>query len=138
MNIYQSNTYRKNLSWLNFYDQSRASERQHVKDQQPCITAFVVFQHIRITGRSTRPDVTTVFHVRAYGRFIEIHSNLRRKNIYKTNQGSNFLGYSFSNSDNVQALIQFRRETQPRNLRRSFSLKNRRPIHFSHQLHSCC
>ena len=35
--------------------------------------------------------MTTVFHAWLYGRFIEIQSNLRRKKLHKTNQGSNFL-----------------------------------------------
>ena len=32
MNMYQSNTYRKDLSWLNVDDESRVQERQQVKD----------------------------------------------------------------------------------------------------------
>ena len=55
--------------------------------------------------------MTTVFHVWPYGRFIEIQSNLRRKKLHRTNQGSNFLGGSFSNRDNVRAPIPFRRES---------------------------
>ena len=43
----------------------------------------------------------------------EIQSNLRRKKLYRMNQGSNFLGGSFSNRDNVKASIQFRTERQP-------------------------
>ena len=34
MNVYQSNTYRKNFSWLQFDDKLSVQERQHVKDQQ--------------------------------------------------------------------------------------------------------
>ena len=45
------------------------------------------------------------------------------------NQGSNFLGGSFSNRDNVRALIQFRKEKQPQDFKRWFVLKNK-PIHF--------
>ena len=44
----------------------------------------------------------TVFHACPYGRFIEIESNLRRKKLHRMNQGSNFLGGSFSNRDNVR------------------------------------
>ena len=61
--------------------------------------------------------------------FIEIQSNLRRKKLHRTNQGSNFLGGSFNNRDNVRAPVQFRRESQPQHLKRWFFLKNR-PIHF--------
>ena len=68
----------------------------------------------------------TMFHTWPYGRFIKIQSNFRSN---KSRQGSNFLGGSFSNRDNVRAPIQFRREGQPQHLKRWFFLKNR-PIHF--------
>ena len=63
-------------------------------------------------ARLNSPDVTTVFHTWAYGRFIEIQSNPRRKKLHRTNSNSNFLGGSFSNRDNVRTPIQFRREGQ--------------------------
>ena len=37
MNIYQSNTYRKDLSWLNFDVESRIQEKQQMKEQQSYI-----------------------------------------------------------------------------------------------------
>ena len=49
--------------------------------------------------------MTTVFHVWLYGIFMEIKSNLRKKELHRTNQGSNFLGGSFSNGDHVRAPI---------------------------------
>ena len=89
-----------------------------MKDQQSRISIFVAYLTIPIATRGTRPDTTTVFHAWAYGRFIEIQSNLKRKKLHRTNQGSNFLGGSFSNRDNVRAPIQFRRESQPQHLKR--------------------
>ena len=56
---------------------------------------------------STGPDMTAVLHAWPYGRFIEIQSNLRRKKLYRTNQGSNCLGGSFSNRANIRAQIQW-------------------------------
>ena len=50
--------------------------------------------------------MTTVFYAKLYGRFLEIQSNLRRKKLYRMNQGSNRV--------NVRALIQ--RERQPQQL----------------------
>ena len=47
--------------------------------------------------------MTTIFHVRLYGKFIEIKRNFRRKKLDTTNQGFNFLGGNFSNEDNVRA-----------------------------------
>ena len=41
-NIYQSNTYRKDLSWSHFNNAPRVQEKQQVKDQQSCILVFVV------------------------------------------------------------------------------------------------
>ena len=70
--------------------------------------------YIKITAAgSTSPEMTTVFHARTNVTFLEIQSNPRRKKLYGTNQGSNFLGSSFNNRDNVRASIQFRRKRQP-------------------------
>ena len=49
------------------------------------------------------PDMTTVYHGRLSGRFIEIKSNLTRKKLHRMNQGSNFLEDKFSNWRNVKA-----------------------------------
>ena len=50
--------------------------------------------HIQVKHRSTNLDVTTVFHVRPYGRFMEIKNILRKKKLHTMNQGSNILGGS--------------------------------------------
>ena len=42
-NIYQSNTYRKDLSWPIFNDEPRVQEKQQVKNQQSCISVFVAY-----------------------------------------------------------------------------------------------
>ena len=70
--------------------------------------------------------MTTVFHTWLYGKFMEIENNLRRKKLHRTDQGSNFLGGSFSNRDNVRALIQFGRESQPQST--SISTSVIRPV----------
>ena len=64
--------------------------------------------------------MTTVFHTWAYGRSIEIQSNIRTKKLHRS-QGSKFLGVSFSNRDNVRAPIQFRTENPPKHLKDDFS-----------------
>ena len=71
-----------------------------------------LIQQFQVAIRTTSPDMTTICHAWPYGRFIAIQSNLRRKKLQKTNQGSNFLGSSFSNRENIRAPIQFRRESQ--------------------------
>ena len=43
MNTYQSNTYRKYLSWLHLDDEPRDQERQQVKDQQLYLSVSVVY-----------------------------------------------------------------------------------------------
>ena len=90
---------------------------------------MVVKTGLTVTTRSTSPDMTEEFHALLYGRFIKIQGNLRRSTLHRTNKGSNFLGGSFSNRDNVRAPIQFRREGQPQHLKKWFFLKNR-AIHF--------
>ena len=54
--------------------------------------------------------MTVLFYARLYGRFIEIKRNLRRNKLHRMNKGSNFLGGSLSNRNNVIAPIQFRRD----------------------------
>ena len=117
MKIYHSDTYRRDFSWLHFDDEPVVQERWQVKDQPSCISFSVAYQQFQAATRGTSPDVTTVLHAWAYGRFIEIQNNLRRKILPRTNQSSNFLGDSFSNRDNVRAQVQFRRESQPQHLK---------------------
>ena len=45
-NIYESNTYGKDLSWPHFNNEPRVQEKQQVKDQQSCISVFVAFLSI--------------------------------------------------------------------------------------------
>ena len=73
-------------------------ERQHVKDQQSYIVVSVAYLIYPISSQEHQH------------RFIENKSKLRRKKHDRRNQGSNFLGGSFSNRGNVRAPIQFRGE----------------------------
>ena len=66
--------------------------------------------------------MTTISHARLNSRFIiEMKGNHRRKKLRRTNQGSNILGGSFSNRDNVKAKTEFRRERQPSIIKDYFS-----------------
>ena len=99
------------------------------RTDSPTYSFLLLIQQFLVATRATSPDMTKVFHAWPNGRYTEIQNNLRRKKPHKMNPGSNFLGGSFSNRDNVRASIQFRRESQPQHLKRWFFLKNR-PIHF--------
>ena len=123
MNICQSNTHKKDWNWLHFDDESTVQERQQVKDQPIFVTHFLV------AVWSTSPNIAAVFHARLHDRFVGIKSNIREKKPHRTNQGSNFLGGSFSYRDNTKTSIQFRRKRQPQHLKRLFFCKNK-PILF--------
>ena len=84
-NIYQSNTYRKDLSWPHFDNEPRVQEKQQVKDQQSCISVSVACLTIPIATGGTSSDMVAVFYTWVYGRFLEIQSNLRRKKLHRTN-----------------------------------------------------
>ena len=43
MNICQTNTYGKDLSWLYFDDEPRVQQRQQLMDQQTYISSFVAY-----------------------------------------------------------------------------------------------
>ena len=67
-----------------------------MKDQQSCISVFVVYPTVstvlvQIETRSTSPDMTAVFYTWSDDRIIEIQSNLRRKKLHRINQGTIFL-----------------------------------------------
>ena len=55
MNIYQSNTYRKDLSQLHFNNEPRVQERQQLKDQQSCISVFVAYSVILSSNEEYQP-----------------------------------------------------------------------------------
>ena len=55
MSIYQSNTYRKDLSWLHFIDEPRVQKRQQVKDQQSCISVYVAYPTILSSKQEHQP-----------------------------------------------------------------------------------
>ena len=82
MNIYQINTYKK-LKLTTFWWWPTASRETAVKEQQPNISVFIA-----------PTQTSAVFHAWPYSRFIEIQSNLRRKKLHKTKQGTNFLASS--------------------------------------------
>ena len=65
---------------------------------------------MQVAIRNTSTDLTTIFYGRMYDRLIEIKSKFRRKRVYGTNQGSNFLVVRFCNRDTVRASNQFKRE----------------------------
>ena len=54
-NIYQSNTYRKDLGWPYFDNDIRVPEKQQVKGQQSCIFVFVVCLTITSSNYGHQP-----------------------------------------------------------------------------------
>ena len=48
-------------------------------------------QQLQLATKSTNPNVTTVFHARRYGKFIEIQSNLGERNFIERSKAPIFL-----------------------------------------------
>ena len=67
MNTYQSNTYRKVLSWLHFDDEPMVRERRKKKDLQSYISVFVGYPSILSSNQEHQPGMAAVFHTWAYG-----------------------------------------------------------------------
>ena len=126
MNIYQSSTYRKDLSWLCFDNEPRVHKRQQAKDQQPYMPVFVACLTQVAVGR-TSWDMAVVFHAWLCGRFTKLNGNLRKKKLFTTNQESDFIGGSLSNRSNVRTWTQFRRE---RSIKDAFFFSSTRAIRF--------
>ena len=129
MNIYKSNTCRRDFNWLYFDDAWRAQKNQQVKGQQSCMLMSVTYLTYPSRARSTIPDMTVVFHAKLNSRFIEIKSNLWRKKLYRTNWGSSFLGVNFCIKNKVRASIQRRKHKEPNHYRRWFFFNNK-PTHY--------
>ena len=55
MKIYQSNTYRKHLSYLPFNYEPRVQEKQQVKDQHSSTTSFVAYLSIQSRNQEHQP-----------------------------------------------------------------------------------
>ena len=102
-----------------------------MKNQQFCISTFVAYPTILSRSRSTSSDMTIVFHAWLYGRFIEIQSNLTGKKIPRMNQGSNFLGGSFGNKDNVRPQSNLEEKVNPSILKDNFSSRTDTSIFIS-------
>ena len=111
MNIYQNNTYKKDLSQLHFDDEPRVQERQKVKDQQSYTPISIAY--LSYSSSSQEHQSRQVFHARLHGRFIEIKSNPRKKKMHETNRGFSFVGGSFSIREFVKTPVLFRRKRQP-------------------------
>ena len=105
MNIYQSNTYSKDVSCLHFGNDSCVQEMQEVRNRQSYISVFVIYLTFPSSSQEHQPRHHNSINTRSYGRYIQIKSNLRRKKLHRMNQGSNFRGGSFNNRDYVRATI---------------------------------
>ena len=122
MNIYWCNTYEIDFRWLHFNEELRVQEKPRVKEEQFSISIFVTYRTIPIRGIS--PEIATIYLSRS-------RATSGQKKIHRTNQGSNFLGGSFSNRDNAGVPIQLRREIQHKSLKDDFSSRTDPSIFFS-------
>ena len=64
MNIYQSNTYRKDVSWLHFNDKPKVQDRQQVKDQQSCISVFLAYLRLLLVESLVIVILNVIFLIR--------------------------------------------------------------------------
>ena len=87
VSIYQSNIFRKDIHWLHFEHEPRVQERQQLKDQQ---------SYISVSG---------VYVSTSLNRFTELKRNLKRKELHRTNHGSNSWRLIQQISLNVRALL---------------------------------
>ena len=129
VDIYQSNTYRKDLSWLHLAMSQGFKGSNKWGTNSTAYPFLWLIQQFQVAITTTSSDITAIFHTYPYGRFIDIQTNFRRRKLHRTNRDPNFLGGSFRNRDNVGAQIQSIRESQPQYFKRWFFFK-KKPIHF--------
>ena len=126
-NIYQSNTYRKDLSWLHFTNEPRVEEKHQVKES--CIFIFAAPSSCKEHQNRRDNSIPYMDVWWIYRDTEQTPEKATSQNKLRTNLGPNFHEGSFSNRDNVPAAIKFTREGQPQHLKRWFFLKDR-PIHY--------
>ena len=59
-NIYQSNTYREDLNWLDFDNEPRVQEKQQVNDQQFCVFIFAACVTISSSNQRHQPRLDNI------------------------------------------------------------------------------
>ena len=91
INMYQSNTYRKDLSWLHFDDEARVQERQQVKNLQPYISVFVVYPTISSDFKFNSRERTEKSKSKAVPFVVNYHPSL--KCLHMMIRDNNYLHY---------------------------------------------
>ena len=109
INIQQSNTYRKDLSWLHFDDDPRAQERQQVKDQQFYIFVFAAYPVI--------PSSNYVYEQPGAWQIYRDTEQPRKKEISQKESRLQFSQRQFQQQRQT-APVQIRRESQPQHSKR--------------------
>ena len=130
MNIYQSNTYRKYLSWLHFDDETRVHNGRQLKDQNFYISVSVVYLTFTSSSKEHPPRLDNSIPWTFVWYLLGTKDYPRRKKLHRNSQGTNFLRDGISNRVNVRAPIQFRRKRQPQYLERCFCYFKSKPINF--------
>ena len=77
------------------------------RTNSPAYLFLQLIQQFQVATRNTSPNEATVFHTWLYGTFIGILSSPRRKKFHRMNQGSSFLGGTFSDRDNIHWLTDY-------------------------------
>ena len=131
MNIYQNNTYGKDLTWQCFSNEPRVQKWKLGKDQQSCISTFVAYLTCPSSNQEHQPRHDHGIPCIAV---CQIYRDTLQE-VHRTSQGSNFLGRNFSDKDNVTVPIQFTIENEQTPLKRLSFFKSR-PIHF--HINSTC
>ena len=80
-NIYQSNTYRKDLSWPYLDDKPKVQEKQQVKDQQSYISIFAVCPFYLIIGKVDG----YIGSEKNKSKYLVFHSTNEKKEVLKKN-----------------------------------------------------
>ena len=126
IHIYQSNTYRKGLSWLHFEGEPEVQKRQQVNYH----LAFVAYLTIPSSSQEQHDKSNPCMAISWIYRV-----NIKRKKLHRMNQGSNFLQSSFNNRDNIRAPIYLEMKDNHSILKYDFPQEQIHP--FLHQQHHC-
>ena len=118
MDIYQSNTYRKDLSWPHFASWPGVQERQQVKDQQNCISVSVANLAIPSGYQEHEPRHDNSIPYMVVWQLQRYRATSEERNFIERIKTPIFLEAVLEIEAMYNPPIQFRRENQPKHPKR--------------------
>ena len=133
INIYQSNTYKKDFSWSHLDHEPRVQERQQMLNQRSYKHVSAIYLIYPSSSQEQHPSHDNSVPSKA---LCQIYSDKEQHQGKKTLQNKSMHLFSWRQFQQQRTQIQIRRERQSPHLKRCFPQEQAHSC--SHQQHQCC